>query len=53
MVLTTGPGAAPSEVCVCGRSNAGIAGANPKGGMDVCCAGSVLCDGPITGPGES
>jgi len=25
----------------------------PKGGMDVCCAGSVLCDGPITRPGES
>jgi hypothetical protein len=22
-------------------------------GMDVCCAGSVLCDRPITRPGES
>ena len=41
---------APSERCVCGTSNAGTAGANPKGGMVVCCAGSVLCDGPITGP---
>jgi hypothetical protein len=30
------PVAVQSEVWVCGRSFAGIAGSNPAGGMDVC-----------------
>ena len=33
---------APSKAWVCGHSLAGIAGANPTGGMDVCLLG-MLC----------
>jgi hypothetical protein len=51
--------AARSKAWVCGRSLAGIAGANPAGNMDVCLlwevvlSGSGLCVGLITHPDES
>ena len=50
--------AARSKAWAYGRSLAGIAGSNPAGGTDVCCAccvlsGGGLCDGPITRPKES
>ena len=50
--------AARSNMWVCGRSLAGIAGSNPTGGIDVCCeccvlSGRGLCDGLITRPEES
>ena len=44
------PVAARSKAWVCGRSLAGVAGANPASGMDVSCercvlSGRGLCDG--------
>jgi hypothetical protein len=56
------PAAARSKAYVCGRLVAGIAGANPAEGMDVCllylyvvlsCVGRGLCDVLITRPEES
>jgi hypothetical protein len=56
------PMAARSEVQVCGRSVAGVAGSNPTRSMDVfllclyavlSCVGTGLCDGLITRSEES
>jgi hypothetical protein len=58
------PVAAPAKAYVCGLLVAGIAGANPAEGMDVCllclysyvvlsCVGRGLCDVLITRPEES
>jgi hypothetical protein len=50
--------AARSEVWVCGRSLAGIAGSNPTGGVNVCvlwvlCVVTIFREGPIPRPEES